>query len=87
MKLPDANYRCMNETCAFEWSGYRVLFHQCITVGPPYMVCPTPCPRKGKPSPKLKNYGMTECPECANIYVEWVNWEQCRIALGRYWER
>jgi hypothetical protein len=57
--------------CSFTWSGHRVLWD--------------PDTGRGK---KLPGYGMTECPQekCKSIYVEWMNWERCRKALGRYWE-
>ena len=37
---------------------------------------------------KESGYGMTECPSptCRSIYVEWVNWQKCLNALGRYLE-
>ncbi len=58
--------------CDFKWSGYRVLWDPDSGLGQ-----------------KHTGYGMTECPKpaCKNIYVEWVNWEQVRVALGRYWEK
>lgn len=58
--------------CGFKWEGYRVLWDD-----------------KGNGHRYNQNggRGMTECPSCKNIYVEWVNWEQVRVALGRYWER
>ena len=72
VKVPDAHYRCMK--CGFKWFGYRVLWDEDTGMGEMY-----------------KNdggRGMTECPQvrCKNIYVEWVNWEEIRKALGRYWE-
>lgn len=73
MNVPDSKYKCMK--CGFEWSGYRVLWDEESGLG--QMI------REGG------GRGMTECPKpkCKNIYVEWVNWEEVRIALGRYWER
>jgi hypothetical protein len=73
MNVPDAKYRCMK--CGFEWSGYRVLWDEETGMGQQYR-------HNGA-------RGMTECPrpKCKNTYVEWVNWDEVRVALGRYWER
>lgn len=72
MNVPDSKYRCMK--CGFEWSGYRVLWDEETGMG--------------EMSRHHGGRGMTECPKpnCKNIYVEWVNWEEIRKALGRYWE-
>ena len=77
-------YRCMK--CRFQWEGWRVLWHECLTIGP--WKCPTPCPKVGTG----KRYrdaplrgGMTECPKCKSLYVDWVNARQGLKALGSYW--
>lgn len=61
--------------CGFEWSGYRVMWD--------------PETGLGHTSRELGGRGATECPKpkCKNLYVQWVNWEEIRVALGRYWER
>jgi hypothetical protein len=72
MNIPDAKYRCMK--CGFAWSGYRVFWDEETGMG------------------EMTRYhggrGPTQCPKptCKNDYVEWLNWEETRIALGRYWE-
>lgn len=71
MNVPDAKYRCMR--CGLKWSGYRVLWDEKTGQGYRY--------------DQHGGRGPTECPKCKNIYVEWVNWEQIRVALGRYWEQ
>jgi hypothetical protein len=72
MTVPDSHYRCMK--CRFEWVGYRVSWDEKTGMG--Y----TTRHHGGR--------GPTECPQprCKNLYVEWVNWEAIRVALGRYWE-
>lgn len=74
----DSKFRCMK--CGFQWAGYTLMWHWCS------MYCPLWCPRNGKRGPQRPGGGMTECPKCANIYVEWVNWKEKLESLGRYWE-
>lgn len=28
----------------------------------------------------------TPCLRCGHLYVDWLNWEEFRKSLGRYWE-
>jgi hypothetical protein len=65
-------YRCVS--CSFEWEGYRVL--------------------KDLDTGKVRRFqdppmrgGMTECPKCLNLYVEWMNALEILGKLGKYWER
>jgi hypothetical protein len=69
---PISKFRCMK--CGHTWEGYRVLWN------PKHRVVM----RWDAP----EDYGPTECPKNPqeHIYVEWVNWEQIRKYLGRYWE-
>jgi DNA-directed RNA polymerase subunit RPC12/RpoP len=72
VKRPRAKYRCW--TCGKEWSGYRIQWN---------------------PKHKVKirhdypeDYGPGECPDepWDHIYVDWLNWEECRkwlITLGK----
>ena len=70
-----ARYKCLR--CGLEWSGYRILYHECVTVNIFGKVCPMPCPLEGKPSGPLPGYGMTACPRCAHLYVDWINYKKC----------
>lgn len=72
MKIPISRYRCVK--CRFEWEGYRVLWDEESGLGETYR--------------QHGGRGPTECPQhkCKNLYVEWLNWEEIRVALGRYWE-
>lgn len=74
----DSEFKCLK--CNFYWRGYTVLWHWCG------MGCPPGCPRNGKPGPKRPGGGMTDCPRCAHIYVEWINWKEKLESLGKYWE-
>lgn len=71
-------YRCMS--CGFEWEGWRRLWHRCT------MQCDPDCPMEDKPityqDPPLRG-GMTECPKCEGLYVEWVNYKEILGKLGR----
>lgn len=71
--IPLARYRC--HACGFEWEGYRVVWD----------------PESGLGDMRRDNGGRgpTECPRphCKSLYVDWLNWEDIRKALGRYWER
>jgi len=55
--------------CGLKWSGSRFLWGD-----------------DGR-AKQYDDYGMVECPapSCKSIYVEWVNWQKCLKALGRYW--
>jgi hypothetical protein len=64
-------YRCMK--CFFAWEGCRVLRDEHGRI-------------HRFSDPPLRG-GMTECPKCPSIYVEWLNWLEILNALGRYWER
>ena len=72
-EIPKTRCRCMK--CGFEWSGYRVLWDEETGLGQKYT------DHGGR--------GMTECPrpQCKSLYVELLNWEEIRKALGRYWEK
>ena len=59
--------------CNFKWEGYRVLKDEETGEVQKYVDAP------------LRG-GMTECPKCLHIYVEWVNAREVLKALGRYWE-
>lgn len=80
-RTPEAKFRCTK--CSFTWQGYRVLWHECRSTGP--SPCPPRCPYEGKGF-RQDGLGMTECPKCKSIYVEFVNWEEVRKGLGKYWE-
>lgn len=61
--------------CGHEWEGCRYLWNEKHQV---VMKFEAP-----------DDYGPTECklePK-THIYVEWLNWEEIRKHLGRYWER
>ena len=57
--------------CRFEWVGYRVL------------------PDKDRVYWRYDDHqgrGMTDCPKCHNMYVEWLNWEEIRRTMGKEWD-
>ena len=57
--------------CGHEWEGKRYLWDEEHQVVTVHV-----------------GYGPTECAlkSWEHIYVTWVNWEECRKVLGRYWE-
>ena len=72
--------------CGFVWANYRVLFHWCAVADPEnvdpdgkpyeyYGQCEDRCKMDGQKE-KLRGPGMTECPKCAGIYVEWTNFKK-----------
>ena len=75
----ESEYKC--QKCNFYWFGYRIIWHRCG------MSCPSDCKMDGKKYPKMTGPGMTECPKCGHIYVDWINWTEVLKSLGNYWER
>lgn len=72
----DCEYRCLK--CNHYWRGFRVLWHECVTVGPGS--CRTPCRGLGTRR-TYRGPGMTECPRCRHLYVCWINAEEFLRAL------
>lgn len=88
-------YKCMG--CGFFWANYRVWRHRCgladpenvhPVTGEPFQYmgqCPDNCKKEGQIE-KFRGPGMTECPRCGNIHVEWVNAKAFLESLGEYWK-
>lgn len=65
----ECEYKC--QKCRFYWVGYRVMYHRCVDVG--LARCEPGCKFNMRRSAKMPGPGMTECPRCAHIYVDWIN--------------
>ena len=57
--------------CGFRWSGYR-FYQDEDGVYHRYH--------------EHQGRGMTDCPKCKNMYVEWLNWQKIRRAMGKDWD-
>lgn len=69
--------------CGYKWAGWRVLWHRCHFYPMP---CPEPCPLEDKPvrfMDKPWAGGMTECPQCESLYVEWLNFREILAVVAR----
>ena len=80
----ECEFRCQG--CNFYWRGYRVMYHRCVEVGLGRCT-PYPCRWNMRKTEKMPGPGMTECPRCAHIYVDWINAREFLESLGDYWNR